>query len=366
MLLYDNMQSESKLRLDSALFLQRALSLLCIEFQMADLVSTCPHCQRKLKLRDPAMLGKKAKCPACQQVFVLTADDAEPESPEDFFEDPETNQDDDFDAAIASQAATLPPVPKKKKKGAKKQPKNSDREPGEYSLPVHYLMMAGTGFLGGIVGALLWALMVYILPFDTAWGAIVVGVLVGGGVRLGASKYDYGWGPAITALLVSLFAITMGKAMAYNLEVWEFNREFAAETAIYRSETGQIAALAQQIWEEKFDSGEFTEADMQAFSAQQEQQFADEDLEYDEDYQLTAEDLKRSIPPVIWTEAEQQYATLSEPQKAELLAAADMDVDGVSLLDAPAVLSIFDLFFFILAGGAAFSTAAGWDLGESV
>lgn len=30
----------------------------------------CPHCQREIKLADPGLLGKKVKCPGCQQPFV--------------------------------------------------------------------------------------------------------------------------------------------------------------------------------------------------------------------------------------------------------------------------------------------------------
>jgi predicted Zn finger-like uncharacterized protein len=38
---------------------------------MSALHIPCPHCQKELKVKDPALLGRKVKCPRCQQRFVL-------------------------------------------------------------------------------------------------------------------------------------------------------------------------------------------------------------------------------------------------------------------------------------------------------
>lgn len=38
---------------------------------MSSIAVPCPHCKKKLKLRDKSLLGKKAKCPNCKQAFVL-------------------------------------------------------------------------------------------------------------------------------------------------------------------------------------------------------------------------------------------------------------------------------------------------------
>src|SRR5690606_19084546 len=35
-------------------------------------LSICPHCQAKLKLKDPALIGKVARCPACQEKFTVS------------------------------------------------------------------------------------------------------------------------------------------------------------------------------------------------------------------------------------------------------------------------------------------------------
>ncbi|WP_417385158.1 hypothetical protein [Gimesia sp.] len=38
---------------------------------MSSIAVPCPHCKKKLKLRDKSLLGKKAKCPNCKHAFVL-------------------------------------------------------------------------------------------------------------------------------------------------------------------------------------------------------------------------------------------------------------------------------------------------------
>lgn len=49
---------------------------------MSELVVKCPKCTKGLKLRDRSKIGKKARCPKCSHVFVLTAP-PEPDQGED-------------------------------------------------------------------------------------------------------------------------------------------------------------------------------------------------------------------------------------------------------------------------------------------
>jgi hypothetical protein len=60
---------------------------------MSGLVVNCPKCTKGLKLRDRSKIGKKARCPKCSHVFVLTAP-------------PEPDQaDDEVELKLASEAA---------------------------------------------------------------------------------------------------------------------------------------------------------------------------------------------------------------------------------------------------------------------
>ncbi|WP_278466721.1 hypothetical protein [Gimesia maris] len=56
---------------------------------MAGVTVTCPHCQNKLKLKSPDLLGKKVKCNSCETPFVLKADGKKRSkpAPDEFEED---------------------------------------------------------------------------------------------------------------------------------------------------------------------------------------------------------------------------------------------------------------------------------------
>ena len=63
---------------------------------MSEMVVRCPKCAKGLKLRDRSKIGKKARCPKCSHVFVLTAP-------------PEPVQDEDeVELKLASEAASQP------------------------------------------------------------------------------------------------------------------------------------------------------------------------------------------------------------------------------------------------------------------
>ena len=62
---------------------------------MAEIVISCPQCSRQLKLRDRSKLGKKARCPKCQNIFFMTA------PPE---------EEDEVELQLASESAAQPAV----------------------------------------------------------------------------------------------------------------------------------------------------------------------------------------------------------------------------------------------------------------
>ncbi|MDA0285668.1 MAG: hypothetical protein O3B86_20175, partial [Planctomycetota bacterium] len=63
---------------------------------MSELIVNCPKCSKGLKLRDRKKLGKKARCPKCSHVFILSAP---PETPDD---------EDEVELKLASDVAPQP------------------------------------------------------------------------------------------------------------------------------------------------------------------------------------------------------------------------------------------------------------------
>jgi hypothetical protein len=61
---------------------------------MSVLVVNCPKCSKGLKLRDRGKLGKKARCPKCSHVFILSA--------------PPEDDEDEVELQLASDAAPQP------------------------------------------------------------------------------------------------------------------------------------------------------------------------------------------------------------------------------------------------------------------
>ncbi|MCA8993060.1 MAG: hypothetical protein KDA69_02480 [Planctomycetaceae bacterium] len=57
---------------------------------------------------------------------------------------------------------------------------------------------------------------------------------------------------------------------------------------------------------------------------------------------------------------------MSEEERDELKELTEFELEGAGFDEATSLLSVFDLFYFILAGGVAFAVAAGWDLTEQM
>jgi hypothetical protein len=99
---------------------------------MAELRVECPACDAKLKLSNPALVGKTIRCPKCKERFVVPAEEVQEPTVEDTFEEEE-------------QPEEIKPRKKKKKAKAKK------------SSQLPYLI-GGGAFLVAIVVILIMAL----------------------------------------------------------------------------------------------------------------------------------------------------------------------------------------------------------------
>src|SRR5207344_649248 len=90
-------------------------------------------------------------------------------------------------------------------------------EEGDYPLWLHKLMMIGSGAVGGLIATGIWGGVIALTGWESGYIAILVGTCVGVGVRVGASRWDYGWGPAITAAVIAVAALVVGKVMAVTI-----------------------------------------------------------------------------------------------------------------------------------------------------
>ncbi|MBL8851195.1 MAG: hypothetical protein JNG89_16055 [Planctomycetaceae bacterium] len=152
-------------------------------------------------------------------------------------------------------------------RGRTKKPKESDKPrkrqwrdaDGEFPLWMSRLFMIGTGAGAGGLCVIFWAATVARLGVQIDWFAIFVGGIVGGGVRLGASKWDFGWFPAITAAVIALVAIIGGKVYGVHTLRKEAAREEMREVektiAMMKHGNYPIHLTALEIIEENEAAG---------------------------------------------------------------------------------------------------------------
>jgi predicted Zn finger-like uncharacterized protein len=343
--------------------------------------ASCPHCQAQLKLRNAALVGKKVKCPRCARPFtlhpadqdVLDIEEAEEVSTDEGEEDWLVALDSLDAPACSGPQRTAPQAPavvgkrKKKSSGGKRQTRSRFRdEDGEFPLWLHRMLMIGSGVLGGLLGTALWAFLIYKTEFPSRYVAIFVGAFVGGGVRLGASKWDFGWGPAITASAIAFVAIIAGKIVGMNLLLAAVQRENAEFAAAYVQLMGHENFLISQMADEALAANyggelEFDEAGLDWMADPDEEEF-------DPDAWLDPEQLPRRYPQAVWDDAKKRWDQLPDGEQQRRRAAVDAAIaqgEGDAAIaemdfDRPAILHPLDLLFAVFAIIAAFRIAAGW------
>jgi hypothetical protein len=308
----------------------------------------------------------------------------------------ESASDDDWLNALDSLAPKAPagsgttgapaPVagkPKKKKVSTGKSRRRSLREPdGEFRLWLSRIIMIGTGALAGVICMVGWAALTYHTGRPSSYMAMFIGASVGTGVRLGASKWDFGWFPAITASVIALLAIFGGKIYGVHSLRAEAAREFQAEQRRYvemlQHPNYPIHLVAQQI---EMDAAQ-PPADMDAdgdtvVSDLTDADFADIPEEFDAvgaGSFFDPQELPGFHDPKTWEQAASRWETMADPEKAEIRGRIDREIKNASVEPTDpfarhvrvhghtntAVLSIFDFVFAAIALVMAFRIAAGF------
>ena len=91
---------------------------------MASISIHCPHCDGTLKLQNRNAVGKKVRCPKCQEPFVVEI----PDEPEDEFAVADEFDSYSQEAPAEDDEEYAPPPRQSSKKGSKKKKKSSDAQ----------------------------------------------------------------------------------------------------------------------------------------------------------------------------------------------------------------------------------------------
>jgi hypothetical protein len=255
--------------------------------------------------------------------------------------------------------------------GKKKRKSDSERKAvpgdGEMSIGQHQLLMVGTGLAGGLIAMAVWAAIIHWRGFGAGYLAVLVGLFVGGGVRLGASKLDFGWAPAITAVVMTFMAIIGGKAVAYRvLNASEAAREQQKKTTAYVALLEHDNYHIKKIAERTVETREKLDPEFDRYEGLDDDLYEDlEDIDA-----LPPEKIPKLYPPAIWKEATEKWTALPDDEKAKqrqdagekLTRAKSGDIDDVNYQTQRGhepLFDVLDIFWLICAVSAAFRLATG-------
>lgn len=325
------------------------------------IVCVCSNCDARLKLKDSTAVGKKIRCPKCQEPFEVvpvaqarsvsnnpstkaskTSKPKPPPAEDDWLDDLGESD------AIDDSEENLPPVVKKKKKATVPQEireRKRSEEGREMSLPVHYLLMGVTGLLGGLIGASIWAALIYFTGVEIGYVAILVGAAAGIGVRLGASQWDYGMGPGLLAVAVAIVALVGGKVVGGKMYVKAELADMQIEMFAFTHDNYLIADFAEELLE-KHPEG---------------QPLSEPEIGEDFEGEFGPEQVPRSYPKEIWDQALERWNGMTEAERQKLRDDRKQILDDEFDIPATALFGPIDALWFFLAIGAAYRIATGDD-----
>ncbi|MFO1095143.1 MAG: hypothetical protein U0992_17825 [Planctomycetaceae bacterium] len=274
----------------------------------------------------------------------------------------------------------------KKKKSSSAPRRRSLRDPdGEFPLWLQRLIMIGTGTLAGAICMIIWASIIYRTGRPSSFMAMFIGASVGTGVRLGASKWDFGWFPAISASLIALLAIFGGKIYGISAIRTEAAREFQAEQAKYvemlKHPNYAVHLVANDIETEMAKARRPARIDEQDDPAgidagmPAEMGVEDEFEDYGSDlYSYFDPNEIPSLHPQTWNTAVSRWKDMPDPEKATIREQISQEIKNATVEPTDplerharihgdtetAVLSIGDFIFAAIALVIAFRIAAGF------
>lgn len=106
------------------------------------------------------------------------------------------------------------------------------------------------GVVGGLIGAAIWAGITFATGYEIGWIAWGIGFVVGFGVRMGAGDENQGAVPGLTAAVIAVLAILVGKYAAASLLVDKHMPNFGNVEP-----TAFISGYADDIVSERVSAG---------------------------------------------------------------------------------------------------------------
>ncbi len=107
-----------------------------------------------------------------------------------------------------------------------------------------------TGLVGGLIGAAIWAALIYFTGVEIGYVAILVGACAGIGVRLGASQWDFGMGTGPTGCGRRDRRPDRGEGVGGRMYLNKELGEIRALAMQFQHDNHLIAEMADEIWED--------------------------------------------------------------------------------------------------------------------
>jgi len=259
----------------------------------------------------------------------------------------------------------------------RKKRKRRLRDPdGELPIWLSRTITVAVGATVGLVTMMIWAGLIAKTGLPSRWMAMFIGATVGTGVRLGASKWDFGWFPAVTAALIALSAVIGGKVWGVNLMKRQAVEREAImaryELRLAKHADYPIYLMAEEIHRSYTDDGI---SDTHHLWVEQTMYMSESDLANF----YNPEKLPEVYGEQRWKEAKERWDSLPDDRKQQykddiamniesLTAASKMDVnaevqardkDRAEYGNGGGALNVFDFIFAGLAVVGAFKIAAG-------
>lgn len=199
--------------------------------------------------------------------------------------------------------------------------------------------------IGGLVGAAIWAVIVFTTGYEVGFIAWGVGVLAGVGMRIGSGEAD-GFLPGVAAALISLASIAAGKFAVVHLAVGQHLDEIRESISQAPLEDGKLY-MANQLVDEYAQAGK---------TLKWPEGMTRDDVETPEDY-----------PADLWQDVEARWVTMTPEHQEEYrqalideeLAVADRFhtfADGEVFRES---LNFYDVLWGFLALASAFRIGSG-------